>query len=601
MEGIKVAVIGLGPAGLTALKTLREEGFNAIAFERREKIGGLWSYSSNTTFTTVLDDTISNASKFVSGFSDFPFPKDSPVYFTGTQASEYFESYARHFNLRQYIRFNISVTKVVRNSSDSAWDVHITNSDGENVLSFDKVVFAHGSEGAPVFPLMSNRDKFKGIVMHAQAYRNSTLFKNRRVLIVGNGNTACELSVMLAKHASKVYQSYRRGRIMFSRCDNNGVPLDSQFTWPVMRLKYFLDSIIPWLTWPFANRFMRDMMISHAARSEPVQPGESRAKILKRTEIRMRKEWRLLPCASMAHVNPAVQEEYIPTLRSGDVTPLHGFVDFAGDNQVLLANNTVVEVDAVLFCTGYDMDFSIMPELEMNGACGVPLEVAGKRNLERTTNCEEHSGINDDGQQPRLPRLFQMLFPPRWASSIAFLSWLAPQENVWCVSELAAIAITQIWAAETAKAKGHREVQSHDSRYRPPALLPPASEMNDQIDAYHTWFRVAWQKERSVLSGYIHHPHKFYRFLHEAAGTGLYDNLDHVFTARGWRLWWKDRDLWKWLAKGPINSYSWRLFDTNPECIPGCGRKVCPEAKKMVKEAYEAWEDYKRQIQRKWV
>ena len=55
----------IGPAGLTALKSLREEGFNATAFERRDKVGGLWSYSNNTTFTTVLDEMVCNISKFV--------------------------------------------------------------------------------------------------------------------------------------------------------------------------------------------------------------------------------------------------------------------------------------------------------------------------------------------------------------------------------------------------------------------------------------------------------------------------------------------------------------------------------------------------------
>lgn len=48
-----------------ALKNLREQGFNAVAFERRESVGGLWAYSDNTDYTTALDDTTVNVSKFV--------------------------------------------------------------------------------------------------------------------------------------------------------------------------------------------------------------------------------------------------------------------------------------------------------------------------------------------------------------------------------------------------------------------------------------------------------------------------------------------------------------------------------------------------------
>jgi dimethylaniline monooxygenase (N-oxide forming) len=54
-----------GPAGLTALKSLREEGFDAVAFERREAVGGLWAYSDDPEYTSALDDTTANISKFV--------------------------------------------------------------------------------------------------------------------------------------------------------------------------------------------------------------------------------------------------------------------------------------------------------------------------------------------------------------------------------------------------------------------------------------------------------------------------------------------------------------------------------------------------------
>lgn len=319
---------------------------------------------------------------------------------------------------------------------------------------------------------------------------------------------------------------------------------------------------------------MRKRMISYAARSEPVQAGDTRATILQQTENRMREDWRLLPCASTAHNHPAVQEDYIPALRSGAITPLQGFKAFVGEKTVLLTDDSTVEVDAVVFCTGYRMDFSIMPELDMDGASGLPLCLAG-----------DNSSANRERQEPQLPRLYQMIFPPRRASSIAFISWIAPQESVWCVSELAAIAIAQIWAADVAKDQGLEKLKPNTNNSNQPALLPPESEMNIQIDAYHKWFRVAWQKERSVRSGYVHQAHSFYRFLHEAAGTGLYDNLDHALSGRGWWLWWTDHELWTWLAKGPMNSYSWRLFDTNPEKTPGCGRKVYPGARQAIKRA----------------
>lgn len=48
-----------------ALKSLREEGFDAVGFERRDVVGGLWAYSDNSKFTSVLENTVVNLSKFV--------------------------------------------------------------------------------------------------------------------------------------------------------------------------------------------------------------------------------------------------------------------------------------------------------------------------------------------------------------------------------------------------------------------------------------------------------------------------------------------------------------------------------------------------------
>ncbi|KAI0868985.1 FAD/NAD(P)-binding domain-containing protein [Hypoxylon argillaceum] len=591
MEGIRIAVIGLGPAGLTALKSLREEGFSVVAFERRSEIGGLWSFSNDTKYTSVLKETVCNISKFVSGFSDFPVPKDYPTYFTGSQVAEYFKSYASHFNLYPRVRFNTTVHKVTRNSTDDGWDVHITNSDGPSVLSFDKVVLAHGCESLPLWPPMPSRDKFRGIIMHGQSFKSPDSFKDKNVLVVGIGNTACEVSLALVGHASKVHQSYRRGRILVSRYHEDGIPLDTQFSWPALRLKYLIDHLAPWLIGPLGDKFMINKMISDAARSEPVEPNTSKREKWKRTERLVRDDWRLVPCPSMAHVHPAVQEDFIPALRRGDITPVHGFKDFAGQSEVLLDDGTLLEVDAVIFCTGYDLDFKIIPELEMDGTFGLPLQTADALSQNSTREvCEGQS-------QPHLPRLYQMLFPPRYASSVAILSWIAPQENVWCVSELASMAVAQIWAAETA-ASSKPNAQQRQNTGHSPALLPSIDEMDAEVNAYHTWWRTQWQTEHSIRPGYVQ-GHSFYRFLHDSAGTGLYDNLGHMFTTHGWSLWWHDHELWTWLSKGPLNSYSWRLFDTNPEGIPGCGRKVWPGARQATKDAYEIYESYKQQVQSK--
>ncbi|KAH7227499.1 hypothetical protein BKA60DRAFT_628714 [Fusarium oxysporum] len=58
----KVAVIGLGVAGLVAVKNMLEVGFDVTGFELSEYVGGLWHYTEQDK-TSVLPSTIINISK----------------------------------------------------------------------------------------------------------------------------------------------------------------------------------------------------------------------------------------------------------------------------------------------------------------------------------------------------------------------------------------------------------------------------------------------------------------------------------------------------------------------------------------------------------
>ncbi|KAF5633022.1 dimethylaniline monooxygenase 2 [Fusarium tjaetaba] len=568
LSTVKIAVIGLGPAGLSAIKALREEGFEAIGFERRERVGGVWSYSSNSSYTSVVPETVSNVSSLdlvtfqckmvrynsehhhrpISDHADDP---DLPPYMTGAQVGEFLESYARHFDLEKHIRFETTVRKVLRDKADKAWNVHIISPDGgDRILKFDKIVFGSGSESIPSWPPMPGRKIFQGTVIHGQSYR---------------------------KHASKVYQSYRRGRIIISRYDGNGVPTDLT-PWTSLQFKYMTEHKAPWIANRLANHLTEETMFRDMARHD-LDTCLSDRQRYKRAQERIRGEWRLFPHANMEFTHPAVQDDFMGALYSGAVAPVHGFRAFVGESSVLLGNGSTVEVDAVIFCTGYTLEYSLMPELEMDGACGVPLTTAGQANK-----------MSDPGvpKEVSLPRLYHMIFPPKWASSVAFLSWISALETAWCVCELASMAVTQIWAAETSIQQGS---PAPPRGYRKLAQLPSVADMNASVDDYHTWWRLGRTKEPSAHAGLIR-PYPFYRFLHDMAGTGMYENAGPKFSLRNFKLRFRDRALYNSLTRGPASSHIWRVFDTNPRGIPGCGRRAWPHARQMVEDAYRNYEEF---------
>ena len=42
---MKVAIVGAGASGITALKQCLDEGFDATVFEKEQHIGGIWAFS----------------------------------------------------------------------------------------------------------------------------------------------------------------------------------------------------------------------------------------------------------------------------------------------------------------------------------------------------------------------------------------------------------------------------------------------------------------------------------------------------------------------------------------------------------------------------
>lgn len=375
---------------------------------------------------------------------------------------------------------------------------------------------------------------------------------------------------------SKLYHSYRRGRVMASRYGDDGICLDSTLAWPAIRTKYLLDWYAPWLTASLMDTVLGKKIISDAARCEP--EGLSQKEKVARAGKKIKEDWHMTGCPSLSLSNPNGQENWFPAVYEGRITPAHAFDAFIGPNQVRLADGSEIEVDAVIFCTGYSHQWDIIPELEMDGACGLPLQTA----KEITSKSGADGEDGDAAKPPHLPRLFKLIFPPKHASSLAFLNYQAPQENAWCVSELSSMVIAQIWAAESTN--NGKTPAATDPTYRKPASLPSVAEMETEVDGYHAWWRKLWEQDHSALQGFVP-GHTFYRFLHEKAGTGLYDHLDHLLTTRGFGLWWNDRELHTWLSKGPMNAHSWRLFETNPKGIPGCGRKSWSGARKAVQDA----------------
>lgn len=209
-SGARIAVIGAGPGGLAAAKHAVEAGFDTTVFEASDDLGGQWH--STAPHSGVWPGMHTNTSRSMTAFSDFPPAADLPLHPSAEQIHAYLREYAAHFGLIERIRLERPVHRLA-----PGWDL-----DGER---FDAVVVATGRFSKPFVP--SGVAGFGGQLLHSFDYPGAAPFRDRRVLVYGNGISGLEIASDLAPVAS-VVSAARKARYVIRKVVN-GIPSDWQW------------------------------------------------------------------------------------------------------------------------------------------------------------------------------------------------------------------------------------------------------------------------------------------------------------------------------------------------------------------------------------
>lgn len=75
------------------------------------------------------------------------------------------------------------------------------------------LVVATGENAEPVMPEMKGREMFHGSVLHSSEYKNGMEYKDKKVLVVGCGNSGMEMCLDLCEHGAIPFLSVRTGVI----------------------------------------------------------------------------------------------------------------------------------------------------------------------------------------------------------------------------------------------------------------------------------------------------------------------------------------------------------------------------------------------------
>ncbi|KAK5649047.1 hypothetical protein RI129_003939 [Pyrocoelia pectoralis] len=213
----KVAILGAGPSGLTALKYCIANGIECDVYEQREFLGGTW-YSNkgeydeeeNLTYTTLYQGVMTNIPKEIMMYPDYPYPpEETKSYLGADEVFAYFKGYADTFNLHPYIKYHRCVLNISTNINET-WNVTIKNIKTKLVETFvyEYVFICNGHLWQPLLPQTPGRYAFKGTQVHSFNYYEPSSYKNRRVVVVGARSSARDIVHFISLVAEHVFVSY---------------------------------------------------------------------------------------------------------------------------------------------------------------------------------------------------------------------------------------------------------------------------------------------------------------------------------------------------------------------------------------------------------
>ncbi|MEL7481247.1 MAG: NAD(P)-binding domain-containing protein [Pseudomonadota bacterium] len=324
-----VCIIGAGCSGFTMAKRLTDHGISFDCFEVSDDIGGNWYFNNPNGLSSCYESLHIDTSKFRLAFEDFPVPDDWPDFPHHSQILDYFRDYVDHFDLRRAITFNTKVEHA-QQLGTGGWRVELSNGETRDYRALVVANGHHWDARIPDYP-----GEFDGYQVHSHHYRDPFDpydFRGKRVLIVGAGNSAMDISSELSQRpiAEKLFVSMRRGVWVLPKY-LNGQPADK--------------AVLPkWM---------------------PVGVGRALARSAIKKAIGRMEDYGLpKPDHEPLSGHPSVSGEFLTRVGCGDILPKGAIERLDGDGLVF-ADGTRETIDAIVWATGYRVTFPFFDDPDL--------------------------------------------------------------------------------------------------------------------------------------------------------------------------------------------------------------------------------------------
>lgn len=203
MEKFDVIVIGGGQSGLAIGYYLRRSGLSYIILDNQKEGGGAWLHTWNSLRLFSPAQWSSLPGMIMNGGGDY--------YPARIETIDYLNTYETKYGLP--VRRQVDVIDVQK--VGDAFQLHTTI----GVMSARILVSATGSFNNPFIPEFKGRETFKAQILHSSQYVSPGAFENKRVAIIGEGNSGAQILADVSRVADTIWITQKEPRFLADDID----------------------------------------------------------------------------------------------------------------------------------------------------------------------------------------------------------------------------------------------------------------------------------------------------------------------------------------------------------------------------------------------
>jgi indole-3-pyruvate monooxygenase len=320
MKQTNTLIIGASISGLASAACLKKMGIEYTIIEKESQIAAPWR--------NHYDRLHLHTNKGLSNLPFKKFDKAIPRYPSRQQVVGYLEDYQKEFDIHPV--FNSRAQSVKRESG--YWITETNNGSFKSKY----LIIATGPYSKPKSFVLKGVETFPGSLLHSSRYKTGRDFSRQKVLVIGFGNSACEIAIDLYEQGAAPFMSVRSPVNIIPR-DILGIP--------VLRISLLLSRLPPRLADAINAPLLRILF------GDITKLGLKKMRYGVFEQIQRDKHIPLLDIGTVNHI------------RKGHIGVYGDIADVVG-NTVHFEDGKKDDFDAIITAIGYYPDFVEVIEID---------------------------------------------------------------------------------------------------------------------------------------------------------------------------------------------------------------------------------------------